>query len=517
MSPTNPTQPQFTILSNVTLWIKKMSWFKSHPQFTSLILGSLCVFGFAPFYVFLLPIVSLAGLFYLWGQSSTPKDAAKLGFIFGLGYFIAGIYWIYISLHDVGGMPFWMAGIATFCLCAFLAIFPAIVGYLAKRSAKPLMIAAILWVISEWVRNWIFTGFPWLTVAYSQVPISPLANYAPAFGVFGVSLAVTATAGLIVHIQAQNTRRLSMLVLAAIWMVGGLLSFIHWTTPIGSPLKVALLQGNTPQELKWDEATTIHTINQYLGMAKQAEADLIILPETALPVVIDLSQHDLIQNQFIAPFAKIASDDHKAILLGTITQKNAAYFNSMVGINKDTKAGQLYHKSHLVPFGEFIPLKGIFGWVYRDWLNMPMSDLSRGDQKQVPMQLAEQKIAVNICYEDVFGEEIISQLPEATILVNASNDAWYGRSAAADQHLQFSQMRALETGRMVLRSTNTGATAVISKEGNILATVPQFTTIILNGNVQGYAGTTPFIRYGNWPIISLLFITLILLWGRKKK
>jgi len=162
-----------------------MSWFKSHPQFTSLILGALCVFGFAPFYIFLLPIFSLAGLFYFWKQSSSPKEAAKLGFVFGLSYFIAGIYWIYISLHDVGGMPFWMAGIATFCLCAFLATFPAIVGFLAKRSHQPLIVAAILWVVSEWVRNWIFTGFPWLTVAYSQVPISPLANYAPAFGVFG--------------------------------------------------------------------------------------------------------------------------------------------------------------------------------------------------------------------------------------------------------------------------------------------------------------------------------------------
>ena len=494
-----------------------MSWFKSHPQLSSLILGALCVFGFAPFYVFILPIISLTGLFYLWERANTPKQAAKLGLIFGLGYFIAGIYWIYISLHDVGGMPFWMAGIATFCLCAFLALFPAIVGYFAKRSHQLLIVTAILWVLSEWVRNWIFTGFPWLTVAYSQVPLSPLASYAPLLGTFGVSLAVTATASLLVSIAQQKNRRFSICGLLAIWIIGGLMSLLQWTTPIGNPLKVALLQGNTPQKLKWDEATTIQTINQYLGMVKQADADLIILPETALPVVIDLSKNDLMQSRFIAPFARIASQDHKAILLGTITQKNDAYFNSMVGINKDAATGQLYHKSHLVPFGEFIPLKGVFGWVYRDWLNMPMSDLSRGDSKQVPMLLAGQKIAVNICYEDVFGEEVISQLPEATILVNASNDAWYGRSAAANQHLQFSQMRALETGRMVLRSTNTGATAIISKEGDVLATVPQFSTIILKGLAQGYAGKTPFIRYGNWPIISLLFITLILLWGRKKK
>jgi apolipoprotein N-acyltransferase len=188
----------------------------------------------------------------------------------------------------------------------------------------------------------------------------------------------------------------------------------------------------------------------------------------------------------------------------------------MFGIS-NLDAVQTYHKSHLVPFGEFIPLKSLIGWIYRDWLNMPLSDLSRGGYAQKPMLMAGQKIAVNICYEDVFGEEIIRQLPEATLIVNASNDAWYGRSNAAEQHLQFSQMRALETGRMVLRATNTGATAIISSKGHVLATVPQFTTVILNGSVEGYAGSTPFIRWGNWAIISLLFIALILLWARKKK
>jgi apolipoprotein N-acyltransferase len=198
------------------------------PQITSLLLGALCVFGFAPFYVFILPAISLAGLFYLWELTTSPKQAAKIGFAFGLGFFIAGIYWIYISLHDIGGMPFWMAGLATFLLCAFLALFPALVGYLAKRSAHLLPSAAILWVLSEWVRSWIFTGFPWLAVGYSQVPFSPLAGYAPILGVFGVGLAVTVSASLLVLIAQNRHRRLAFAGILTIWMIGGAASLVNW-------------------------------------------------------------------------------------------------------------------------------------------------------------------------------------------------------------------------------------------------------------------------------------------------
>jgi len=495
---------------------QKMFWLKNHPQVTSLLLGALCVFGFAPFYLFILPILGIAGLFHLWSFCTSPRQAAKLGFSFGVGFFIAGIYWIYISLHDIGGMPFWMAGLATFLLCAFLALFPAIVGWLSKRSAHPLACATILWVLSDWVRDWIFTGFPWLTLGYSQVPYSPLAGYAPIFGTFGIDTTVTLSASLLVLIAQQKHRRTAILGLLLIWIIGGTASLINWTLPVGKPTKVALIQGNVAQEMKWNESIAIQTVNQYLGMAKQAQAELIILPETALPIAINLGQKDIAQDQLLAAFKTIATENQKAILVGAVSQNTEAYFNTMFGIS-NIDAIQIYHKSHLVPFGEFIPLKSLIGWIYRDWLNMPLSDLSRGSRTQKPMQMAGQKIAVNICYEDVFGEEIIRQLPEATLLVNASNDAWYGRSNAAEQHLQFSQMRALETGRMVLRATNTGATAIISNKGVVLATVPQFTTTILNGSVQGYMGYTPYVYWGNWAIISLLFIALILLWGRKKK
>lgn len=493
-----------------------MPKFKPHPAMLALILGALCVFGFAPFYLFIAPIIGLAGLFHFWQSAHNAKQAAKIGFYFGLGFFIAGVYWIYISLHDVGGMPFWMAGIATFGLCAFLSLFPALVGYLSKRSHSVLLTAPIFWVLAEWTRDWIFTGFPWLAIGYSQVPFSPLAGLAPIFGAFGVSFAASVSAALIVAFYRNTHRKQAVLALAGLWLIAGLSSLISWTSPLGKPTKVAILQGNIAQELKWSEPIAIQTINQYLGMAKQAKAELVILPETALPVAIDAGQQNASQDQVLAPFNQLAKAENKTILVGAVSQKDNAYFNSVLGIQGDNSV-LFYHKFHLVPFGEFIPLKNLIGWIYRDWLNMPLSDLSRGARHQTPMPLANQKIAVNICYEDVFGEEIIRQLPQATVLVNASNDAWYGRSNAAEQHLQFSQMRALETGRMVLRATNTGASAIINRDGMILAALPQFETAILNGSAQGYTGSTPFVRWGNWAIISLLFIALILLWAVKKK
>ena len=203
------------------------------------------------------------------------------------------------------------------------------------------------------------------------------------------------------------------------------------------------------------------------------------------------------------------------MLFGAVELQDGEYFNSMFSLG--SAEPQVYRKSHLVPFGEFIPLKSVFGWIYRDWLNIPLTDISRGSIRQQPMAIAGQRVAVNICYEDVFGEEIIRQLPQASLLVNASNDAWYGESIAADQHLQISQARALETARMMLRATNTGATAIIDPHGYLLAHAPHFETTVLEGEAQGYSGATPYVRWGNWPFVGLAFGLLALLWVRKKK
>lgn len=479
-------------------------------------LGAITVLGYAPFYLYPVTIISLAGLFYFLQNANTAGQAAWLGYAFGLGFFSAGVSWIYVSLHDFGGMPFIMAALATFSFCAFLALFHAVAAWLAKKSAHLLLTAPLYWVLLEWIRSWIFTGFPWLNVGYSQVPYSPLAGFAPLFGVYGVSLLAAFIASLLAiwfippRVANKTARKKIVAIVVIIWVGGSLLKFVQWTTPVGAPISVALLQGNIPQSMKWQPEVAKQTLDQYLKLVNSSSAQLTVLPETALPLLINQLSPDYL-NKLGAKARQNGGD----VLVGVVELENGQYYNSMLSFG--SAPTQTYRKSHLVPFGEFIPLKGLIGWIYRDWLHMPLSDLSGGGARQKPLAIAGQQVAVNICYEDAFGEEIIRQLPQATLLINASNMAWYGNSWAADQHLQMSQTRALETGRMMLRATNTGATAIIDSEGNIVSHAPHFSEIMLEGTAQGYAGSTPYVRFGNWPVIILCFGLLGLLWVRKKK
>lgn len=479
------------------------------------LLGALAVLGFAPYYIFPATLLSIIGFCYLWHQTSTPKSAFYLGFQFGLGLFVLGIYWIYISLHDFGGMPWWFAGFCTFCLCAFMALFSGLVAWLAKKLGSPLFTLAVLWGLSDWVRSWIFTGFPWLSIGYSQVPHSPLAGYLPVIGVYGVSVITVFIASLIAYWFTKPSlafKRFSIIAIVLIIVVGNVLKIAPWTTPTGKPISVALMQGNIPQEVKWSPDNALNTIKQYLAMIQSSKAELTVMPETALPVIA--SQLDQKVKDMITAQGKLNNGN---VIVGMVeyNETTEAYFNSAFSYGSNHT--QSYSKNHLVPFGEFIPLKQVVGWIYRDWLNMPLSDLSRGGTRQNPMQLSNQKVAVNICYEDVFGEEIIRQLPEATLLINISNDAWYGKSFASHQHMQFSQARALETGRMMLRATNTGATAIIDQQGYVLAHAPHDEQTMLTGTAQGYTGTTPYVRFGNWPFILFCFAAIAFVISRKNK
>ena len=479
------------------------------PYLLASMLGALAVLGFAPFYIFPAPIIALVGLIILWTKTESAKTRFKLGFCFGIGLYCVGIYWIYISLHTFGGMPWWFAGFCTFCLCAFMALFPALVGLFTTRFGSLIISAPTLWGLSDWVRSWIFTGFPWLTMGYSQLPQSPLAGYMPIVGVYGVSV-ITVFIAAIIGIWFANRspsliwKRNAIAVVILTIVAGGLLKVVEWTSPTGKPVSVALLQGNIAQDEKWSPEAAQATIDQYMQMITASKAQLIVTPETALPVIS--SQLDA---SVIAVLGAKAKQNGGNMIVGVVedkaepNEKTDGYFNSAISIGSEPT--QIYDKNHLVPFGEFIPLKQVFGWIYRDYLNIPLSDLSRGGRQQIPMNLIGQKIAVNICYEDVFGEEIIRQLPAATILVNMTNDAWYGQSYAADQHLQFSQARALETGRMMLRATNTGATAAIDQHGYVIAHAPHFTKTTLNVLAQGYAGSTPYVYWGNWPFIVFCF------------
>jgi len=490
------------------IFLRRSFQIATSPATLLFILGAIAITGYAPFHFYPATIFALAGLFHFWQKARSGKQAAWWGFSFGSGFFCAGTSWIYVSLHVYGGMPLWMGAFATFAFCEFLALFIASAGWLTFKSSKPLVAGPILWVLFEWIKSWIFTGFPWLNVGYSQVPNSPLAGFAPILGIYGVSLLVAFTAILMLLITKPSTRRPALIAFILLWVGSSILKHINWTQPVGEPISVALLQGNIAQDMKWEPEVAQKTLDDYLAQVSQAKAKLIVMPETALPLLIEQVPADYLQK-----LKEHASKQQGDILMGAVEYVDLQYFNSMLSIG--SAENQAYRKSHLVPFGEYIPLKEVFGWIYRDWLHIPLTDLARGTTQPLPMHLAGQQVAVNICYEDVFGEEVIRQLPQATLLVNASNDAWYGESLAAHQHLQMSQTRALETGRMMLRATNTGATAIISPHGEVVAELPHFTKATLEGNAQGYSGATPYVLWGNFP--ALVIIALGLFIGFRKK
>jgi apolipoprotein N-acyltransferase len=492
---------------------------------TAFVLGAVTVTGYAPFEMFPLPVFTLAGLIYLWSQAATPRAAAATGFAFGLGLFLFGASWVYVSLHDFGAMPAPLAAIATFLFCAILASLPAAAGYACARApvshaARFGLIAPATWTLAEWTRGWLFSGFPWLAVGYSQIPMSPLAGYAPVLGVFGVSLATVASAGSLVVLwrhamdkaegrrkKEEGRERLSMpalpfilhpssFILLAIWLTGFALKQVAWTEPTGSPITVSLLQGNVSQDLKWRGEQVVPTLNTYRRLTESAPGKLIILPETALPLFLQQVPDDYLGA--LAAHARARGGD---VLIGIPERPSAgAYYNSVITLGSSPP--QVYRKSHLVPFGEFIPLRPLLGWIVGK-LAIPLQDFSRGTEDQRPLAVAGQRVAVNICYEDAFGEEIIRQLPEATLLANVSNVAWFGRSLAPQQHLQISRARAVETGRYMLRATNTGVTAVIDPRGAVVAAAPEFTMAALTHEVEGYRGATPYVRWGNCAVLGL--------------
>ncbi len=465
-------------------------------------LGAVSVFGFEPYGWFFVPILTLSGLIMLWHR--LPQQAAWLGWLYGLGYFCAGISWLFISLHDYGGLSAGISALAIFLFSAFLALFPALSGWFYQRGwLRSSTGIAAGWVLQEWIRSWIFTGFPWLTVGYSQVPHAPLLGYAPIFGVLGVSLVLVWTASVF----ARPNRKL-LLAVSLTWLVGWGLQSVVWTHPVGAPFSVSLLQGDISQDTKWRPDALTETLVDYERMVLDSHAKLTILPETAFPLL-----YDQIPPSYLAVLID-SVQQHGGDLLVGIPERTpeGLYYNSLMSIGSAPL--QIYRKSHLVPFGEYTPLKSLFGHLLA-LLQVPLSDFSSGGRHQPTLKMSGQRIAGDICYEDVFGNEIIRPLPQATLLVNVTNDAWFGASNAPWQHLQMSQMRAIETGRYMLRATNTGVTAIIDPHGIVVARLPIFTRGILQGTAQGYQGATPYIHFGNYPI--LLLVALLLMNGLRRQ
>jgi len=477
----------------------------------ALVAGLLLPLAFAPFNLLPLAILSPAILFLLWLYAA-PRLAFRRGFVYGLGMFGLGVSWVFVSMYDNGGVSLGLSLFLTSLFVAFLALFPGVLGYFVARvfpqdteaawRIKLLSIFPVAWVLAEWVRGWFLTGFPWLNLGYSQID-GPLAGVGPVLGVYGISLAAALSAGWLVLllVGARAWRVGAALGLVLLWTVGFALQQVSWVHAAGAPLKVTLLQGNIAQNLKWLWDLREPTMELYARLTRASwGSDLIVWPETAVPALYSTVE------DFFGGLGREAREHDSALLIGVIHEEaDGRYYNAVV--TAGMAAPQFYYKRHLVPFTEYLPMKGVLGGIV-EFMQVPMSDFSAG-HSAAPLAIAGQQAAVSICYEDAFGEETIESLPAATLLVNVTNDAWFGDSIAPPQHLEIARMRALETGRPMLRATNTGLTAVVDARGRVQSLAPQFEVYALRDTVQPMQGMTPYARLGNWPVVTVSFLVLL--------
>lgn len=470
--------------------------------------GAVLPLAFAPFGQFWIAPLSYAVLLYLWG-GAPPRRAFVLGFAHGAASFLAGTYWIYISVHDFGQAPASLAIALTGGLVAVLALFVGAAGWAAARwfqTTGPFAwfgFLPALFVLTEWFRGWLFTGFGWLSAGYSQTDTWLMA-YAPMFGLHGMSWAVLLSAGALVVLVAgsSRTRARALAALSVLWGGAWALSDVNWTAPTGRVVRVALAQGAVPQDLKWRPEQLRPTLDLYRELTLESRgSELVVWPEAAIPAIHDQVAPEL--DRFRREFEELGA----AVMFGILRRDAATdtFQNTLMTLEEPPA---VYVKRHLVPFGEYFPVPAFV----RNWMrlmSLPYVDAEPGAALQPPIELIGEKIAVTICYEDVFGAEQLHYLPEATLLVNVSNDAWFGDSIAPHQHLQIARLRAAEAGRYLLRSTNTGVSAIIDPRGRVAGRLPQFEPGVLADAVQPFTGATPYARWGNYPVVIGVILTLL--------
>jgi apolipoprotein N-acyltransferase len=477
--------------------------------------GATSLASFEPLGWWPLQFLSLAYLFYQVGMGSSVRRATLLGWAFGFGWSVAGMYWLYIALNRFGGLPAILAAIAIALLGLYMGLFGAfaagVASWLRKKWSLPvasylLVALPVAWGVSEWMRGWVFTGFPWAASGYAH-NVAPLGGYAPLVGVYGIGVIAAVCAGCLVMLT-QRARLPAIGLLAVLMAAGYGLRSVDWTAPSGRPITVRLTQGDIAQDEKFSAEHLGEILVRYRDLITAAPADLVAAPETAIPVF----PHQLPPG-YLQDLRDFSAKTGSWLVFGIPLAESATeYSNSVAGVSPQ---GQFYHydKHHLVPFGEFIPLG--FRW-FTDLMQIPLGDFTRGGAVQAPFAVKDQLVLPNVCYEDVFGEEIAKQLRDAprpaTLLLNVSNLAWYGESTAIPQHLQISRMRSLETGRPMLRSTNNGATAIIDGKGNVTSQIAPYSRGTLAATVQGMAGTTPYIRFGNYLFLGLAAAALMGAW-----
>jgi len=479
---------------------KRPSVFSIESRFlplASLLAGALTVLSFAPHNQVWLLYLLITFIFYIWLKSS-PKKAFFHGWLFGLGMQGTGIGWIYFSLHYHGGSPVLFAVLLVILLAACLAVFTALMGFLVNRfcaAGKParlILLYPMSWALFEWLQGIALTGFAWQQLGYTQIDL-PLSGFAPLVGNHGVSLLVAMTSGsLVLLLTNSRWRKKAVLLLLGIWLTGFLLKQINWTDASGDEIKVALIQGNIPQSLKWKQESRTPSMQRYRQLSiEQRDVDLIIWPETAIPGF----QHRL--NDYIADLSRDMKKNNTDLLAGIFISdlETGRYYNSLINVH-----GGDYRKRHLVPLGEYIPLRFLIDF-FSHWVKIPMSDIDSGADNQPLLHAAGQPLGVSICFEDAFARDVHRDLPEATLLVNVSNDAWFDGSFEPFQHHAIARMRALESGRFMLRATNTGISSIIGPKGEEIAVSSQFEIQVLKASVQPMTGSTPYIFWGDLVLV----------------
>ena len=479
------------------------------------LLGALQTVAFVHTGAWMLPLVSIGWLAWRAGRA-TPRGAALLGGIFGVAWLGAGVWWLFISMHRYGGLsaPLAVAAVAALSLALSLYLAAAMALYARWRCARAgpdVALFAALWLAAEMARGVLFTGFPWVASGYSQ-PDGPLALLAPWVGVYGIGAVLAALAAALV---SGVRPALSAGALLAALALGGPGRF---TEPAGV-LRLALLQTNVAQDEKFAFEALPSALDWLKQAMTEADADLVLAPETAVPLLPG-QLTDFAPGYWDALAAHFAQPGRAALLGVPLGDFDRGYTNSVVGLS--AAPAYRYDKHHLVPFGEFIPTG--FRW-FTDALSIPLGDFSRGALVQASFAVAGQRVAPNICYEDLFGEELARRFADTrdapTIMANVSNIGWFGRTVAVSQHLQISRLRSLEFQRPMVRATNTGATAVIDHEGRVTAELAPFTRGVLTAQVQGRTGLTPFARWasqaGLWPLWALALLGLWPAWHARRR
>jgi apolipoprotein N-acyltransferase len=470
----------------------------------SFAIGASLNLSFAPVAWWPIGIVAPACLFALV-RGLPPRRAAAAGAAFGAGLFSFGTYWLYTCIHGFGLAPIWLTLFLQAALVAIMSSYSALLCFVANRfwlkggATRDWLVLPALWVILEWLRGWLFSGFPWLSIGYAFID-SPLAGWAPLLGVYGITWAA-AYAAVAVDLlfepgTAKMRRAAALCALGALFLVPSMASRVAWTHPEGAAFPIAAVQAAIPQDEKWQESNREATIARYSQLTSEAwGARLIVWPEAALPMLANNIQ-DYLQS---LQAAGRRHDADFAIGLVNYDPATQQYFNGL-RVLSDTGGGW-YYKRHLVPFGEYFPVPPFI----RTWMrlmSLPFDDLTAGTEDQPVLSAAGQKLGLTICYEDAYGSHQLRVLRQATLLVNVTNNAWYGDSSAPHQHLQISRLRALEAGRYLIRAANDGITALIGPQGQVIARLPQFQEAVLRGEVQPMGGLTPYARCGNYPVIG---------------